>query len=218
MKTVDELLKDLPELPVALFELGARMALSETVPVLTNRPHVVEIAPPTITTPRENKSRRQVRQWFAWALYPKVICYPLSDPVVYSGLRPIHGNTELPTTIRDLTAVANVRRYYRRPSDGVLGNAICEVRYGPWFATVTERESCDDQVPNMWELSSQDPGISLSWLGIWEDCPTVQHLTVVVNLNDVAKSWSECCPGFTFCPTSQSCLRNTITCPDAHPV
>jgi hypothetical protein len=218
MKTPDQLFLDLPELPIELFELGATMGFSESAPIITNRPHVIAIDPSAIPTPRENKSSRQVRQWFGWAIYPKVICYPLPDPVVYSALKFAHGKAELPADNSDLAATANARRYYKLTGFAGLGNAFCEVRYGPWFATVTERESCDDQVPSTWELSSQDPGVALSWLGTWEDRPSVPHLTVVINLNEVAKVWPECCSGYTFCPTSQSCVPNTIPCPDGHPV
>lgn len=218
MKTSAQILNELPELPIELFELGAKFDFSKTAPVITNHPDVATADPPLVSTPRINKSSHETRVWYGWALYPKVICYPLPDLVAYSALELHQAKPALRANEADLGAIAGARRYYKLSGFRGIETAFCEVRYGPWFAKVSEQESCDDQIPNAWQLESHDPGIALSWLGTWEDRPSVPNLTVIVNLNDVAKVSSDCCGGFTFCPTTQSCVPNAINCPDAHPI
>ena len=218
MNVSANLMKELPELPIELFELGAKFDFSKTAPVLTNHPDAVKSGRQPVSTPRINKSSHQTRTWYGWALYPKVICYPLPDLVAFSALELDRAKPDPRADQADLGAVASARRYYKLSGFRGIETAFCEVRYGPWFAKVSEQESCDDQIPNAWQLESHDPGIMMSWLGTWADRPSVPNLTIIVNLNDVAKVSSDCCGGFTYCPTTQSCVPNAINCPDAHPV
>ena len=52
MNSSADILKDWPELPVELFELGGRREVSKTAPVITNHPDVVVAGDPYIATPR----------------------------------------------------------------------------------------------------------------------------------------------------------------------
>lgn len=221
MKTPADPLSRLPELPVELFELSAKLDYSETAPVITNRPDIVTAKPPVISTPRIVRSSHQVRIRYCWAIYPKVVCYPFNDLVAVAALNLNNSKPGLRDNETDLGAIAGARRYYKlsrfRGQD--LATAFgCEVRYGPWFAKVTETESCDDQIPDMWQLESQDPGIALQWLGSWDDRPSVPNLQVVMDLNSIASVSNECCPGHYYCPTTHSCVPNAVDCQDAHPV
>lgn len=218
MKTFATLLDELPELPVELFELGARLDFSKDAPIITNHPNALTAERRPGSIPRINKSSHQTRLWYAWALYPKVICYPFADIATHRELELHQAEENLHVNEANLNTVAGVRRYYKLSGFRGLKTTFCEVRYGPWFATLTEQESCDDQLPSTWQLESKDPGVALSWLGTWEDRPFLPNLTVIVNLNDIAKVSSECCPGFYFCPTTQSCIPNSVTCPNAYPI
>jgi hypothetical protein len=220
MKSFAQVLDGLPELPVELFEFGAKLDFSKAAPVITNHPDVVTADHPPASTARINRSSFQIRLWYGWTIYPKVTCYPFPDPelVAYSRLEPGEPGEPIRADVSDLSAIARIRRYYKLSRFPDFGRAFCVVRAGPWFATVTERQSCDDQLPSIWTLESNDPGIALTWPGTWEDRPSIPNLTVWVDLNAVAKVRSECCGGFYFCPTTQSCIPISLDCPDAHPV
>lgn len=218
MKKPADALSRLPELPVELFELGAKLDYSETAPVITNRPDIVTAEPPAVSQIDPHKPRYEIRTRHAWVGYPKVVCFPYKDLVFEAELKLENSKPDLRVNEADLGAIADARRYYKltsfRGGETAFG---CEVRYGPWYAKVTETESCVDNIPSTWNLASSFLGLELNWLGSWNDMPPVPHLGVIVDLNSSQVSW-DCCDGYKHCLTSNSCVLNAVPCQDPYPV
>jgi hypothetical protein len=218
MKNPADALSRLPELPVELFELGAKLDYSETTPVITNRPDIITAEPPAAPHLAPHKPSYEIRTRHAWVGYPKVVCFPYSDLVFEAVLNFENSKPDWRVNETDLAAIAAARRYYKlthfRGGETAFG---CEVRYGPWFATVIETESCYDNVPSRWDLVSSYLGLALTWLGSWNDMPSVPHLNVIVDLNSSQVSW-DCCSGYERCLTSNSCVLTAVGCQDPYPV
>jgi hypothetical protein len=220
MKSPSDLLDSLPELPVALFELSGKLGYSEHAPVITNRPEAVTVTPPVITTPRIKRASHELRTYFAWVLYPHVVCTPVPELEAFAALRSEPGNAPSPRHAADLAAIANVRHFYKlsRLRGLDLGTPWgCEVRYGPWFGTIGYTQSCDDQLPDRWVLSSSVLAMQIEWEGAAGDMPSVPNLTVVWDPSQPAEVTRQCCAGHRWCPSSQSCLPNSINCPGLTP-
>jgi hypothetical protein len=223
MSTPHDLVHRLPELPVETFEAAGTLERSDRGPFLTIRPPKrAAPEPPTPATLAPPKSSFTTRKYFAWALYPRVICYDPGDLVV--GLTmdvspPPQPDRDRPPT--DLVLLARQERFYKlsslrsRPFRHPLW---CSVKYGPWTAAVTETESCLDGVPNRWEFFIVEvPEVFLTWLGEWEDIPAFPSLTVVMGSLALSSQSHSCCPGFQWCPTTQSCIPLEVTCQDPIP-
>lgn len=221
MKSPSDILAALPELPVALFELSGKLGFSEHAPVIVNTPEAMEVKPPTIPTPHApTRSSHELRTYFAWVLYPHVVCTPIPDLEAFAALRLNSGESPPPGHAADLVAISNVRHFYKlsqlRGQD--LGAPWgCQVRYGPWFGTISYTQSCDDHLPDRWALSSSVLAMQIEWEGTAGDMPSVPNLTVVWDPNQPAKVTRQCCPGHSWCPSSQSCLSDKIKCPDVIP-
>lgn len=218
MKTPSDFLDALPELPVALFEVSGKLGFSEHAPVIVNKPEVIKVKPPVIATPHvPNRASHDLRTYHAWVLYPRVVCTPFSEPEAVAALRLEPRTPSSPSHAGDLAAIANVRHFYklsRLHGQDLATPWGCEVRFGPWFGTIICTQSCDDQLPDQWELSSSVLAMKIEWEGTADGMPSVPNLTVVWDPNQVAHVTSECCPGFSWCQSTQFCLSNTIDCPD----
>ncbi|MFT3762870.1 MAG: hypothetical protein QM761_09765 [Pseudoxanthomonas sp.] len=208
----------LPELPIALFELSSKLGYSERAPIITNRPKAIKPKRrPNVAPHAPNRASHEVRTYFAWVIYPHVVCTPFVKPEAVANLRLEPGEPPTPEHAADLPAIANTRRFYKltrfqgRPLVTPWG---CEVRYGPWFATIVATAPCTDGFSDRWVLSSSVLEMQIVWDGTAADIPSVPNLTVVWDPNTPAKVTHECCPGYRWCPSSQSCLANGIRCPD----
>ena len=83
---------------------------------------------------------------------------------------------------------------------------------------MVETESCTDGVPNRWELAvSGVPGVGMVWYGQWLDQPTIPNLTVIKGSLGLTKVTPQCCPGYNWCPTTQSCIPQQVNCEPAVP-
>ena len=223
MTIKSHLIDRLPELPVEAFEAAGTLERSDRGPFITLRPpKQPEPVRPTSTSRAPNKSSFLTRKYFAWALYPRVICYDPGDLV--AGLEmnidpPPHPGRNLPPT--DLAVLARQERFYKLSSlqSRVFQHPLfCSVKYGPWTALVSETESCIDNVPNQWEFFIADiPQVGMIWFGTWEDIPSFPSLTVVMGSLAQSSQTSQCCAGFQWCPTTQSCIPLQVTCQDPVP-
>jgi hypothetical protein len=85
-------------------------------------------------------------------------------------------------------------------------------------AVAKETESCLEGVPNQWEFFIVEvPEVALVWFGEWEDMPAFPSLTVIVGDLMPAGQETFCCPGFQWCPTTQSCIPLQVDCQDPIP-
>jgi hypothetical protein len=210
----------LPELPTELFELSGKLDYARDAPIITIRPHVVSPKAPVIATPRINRASHETRTYFAWVLYPHVVCTPIPDLEVLAELAPEPDRQLPPRHASDLVAIANSRHSYKLTRFRGRDLATpwgCQVRYGPGFGTIVYTQSCDDQIPDRWALSSSVLDMQVDWPGTAADMPSIPNLTVIWDPNHPAEVTSQCCPGHRWCPSSQSCLRNTINCPGIVP-
>lgn len=215
-----DVLGRLPELPVELFELAGKLDYSANAPVITNKPGAVTVKPPVIAIPMINRASHELRTYFAWVLYPHVVCTPMPEPEAVAALRLERGKPVPRVDVANLAAIADTSHFYKlsrfRGRDLVTPWG-CEVRYGPWFGTISYIQSCDDQVPDRWALSSSVLGMTIEWEGNASDMPSVPNLTVLWDPGHPAHTTWECCPEHRWCPSSQSCLPNRIDCPGLAP-
>lgn len=216
MKQSTSILDRLPELPVELFELSAKLAFAEDLPVITNVPRRIAAGKPPKALAREKRSSVYKKTWFGWVTYPHVVCHYVPEPLPTALA--FRNNVPERTGTVDLGAVADARRYYRLSRFLGAENAfgwICQVRYGPWFVKVREEEQCIGS--SIWYLDADGPGVHLSWWGTWEDRPDMANLGVFVDLNSIAKlEGPVCCEG-SWCATTMSCIPQGVTCMDQHP-
>jgi len=211
-----DLLSRLPELPIELFELSGKLDYSQNAPVITNRPQAVTVKPQAIATPRISLASHELRTYYAWVLYPHVMCTPFPDPEAVAALRLETAKPPSPRHAADLAVIADTRHFYklsRFRGQDLATPWGCEVRYGPWFGKITYNQSCDDQVPDRWALFSPVLTMQIEWEGGPDDMPSLPNLTVVWNAGQPAEVTRQCCPGHRWCPSSQSCLRDSIDCP-----
>ena len=223
MSSVDELFRRVPELPQETFEAVGTLERSDRGPFVTLRPHMPP-APqePSVPPLAPVKSSYRINTYFTQATYPRVFCY---EPVLQAkGVamrvepQPFPDKDRLPT---DVMALAGRERFYKLSAlkSLHLRNPLwCSVKYGPWLAVATETESCSSGMPSKWEFSiGEVPEVTLAWFGEWADMPDVPSLTVIGGLVLHEQSQPLCCPGFKWCPTTQSCISLHIDCQDPIP-
>jgi hypothetical protein len=223
MSAVHDVLRRLPELPQETFEAAGTLQRSDRGPFVTLRPHK-PAAPqePPVPANAPSKSSFTVRRYFTQALYPRVICYDPGDLVVGLEMRfdpqPFPGRDQPPT---DVATLAREERFYKLSAlaSGPLRNPLwCSVKYGPWLAVANETESCLVGVPNQWEFFIVEvPEVALVWFGEWADMPAFPSLTVIMGDLVLAGHETVCCPGFQWCPTTQSCIPLQVDCQDPFP-
>ena len=220
MKTHINTLERVAELPTDIFELSGELAWSPDAPVIKLRPYVVTAKPPAIATPRITRATHVIRTYHAWVIYPHVVCTPIPDLEVLAKLEPDTGAPAKPRHAGDLAGIAHMRHFYKlsrfhgKPLATPWG---CEVRYGPWYATVTYTQSCDESA-DKWSLSSPVLGMQIDWSGTAADMPQVANLTAIWDPNGPAESRWDCCAEHTWCASSGSCLPNRIPCPPQVPL
>lgn len=224
MGAADDLVRRLPELPLETFEAAGTLERSDRGPFVTIRPRRQPVPdPPPAPANAAPKSSFTTRKYFAQAIYPRVICYDPGDLVV--GLTmdieppPFPGRDRPPI---DVAVLAGQERHYKLSalqSVPFRHPLWCSVKYGPWLAVVIETESCTQGVPNRWEFVIVEvPDVFLVWYGEWEDMPPFPSLTVIMGDLAPAGHQTSCCPGFKWCPTTQSCIPLQVNCPDPVPV
>jgi hypothetical protein len=116
-----------------------------------------------------------------------------------------------------VAAIAQRERFYKLTKlkgQQLKSTLWCSVQYGPWLAIAIEEQSCVE-IKSFWQLGIPGmPEVGVMWYGLWTDIPPYPSLTVLANDLVLFKVERFCCPGYTFCPTTMSCLRNEIRCPD----
>lgn len=222
MSTSHDLINRLPELPLEPFEVAGTLDRSDRGPFLTIRPHKSPAPdPPTAQPLAPSKSGFTVRKYFTQAVY-RVICYYPDDLLVSPGMKVApqpHPGRDCPPT--DIVALAGQERFYKLTSlkSVPLHDPLwCSVKYGPWLAIAKETESCTAGVPPTWEFYIVEvPEVSLVWSGNWEDIPPYPSLQVVMGDLKLAAHEYQCCSGFQWCPTTQSCIPLSVPCQDPIP-
>lgn len=211
----------LPELPLEPLELGGTLAHARRGPYVTIVPHErpVPAPPPQPPSPAVSRSTYEIREYFTWVTYPVVHCH--SPGELLEGLALHDGTTEAPAAQNDLKAIAGKERHYKLSAlNGVRfqNPLFCTVRGGPWTAFVEETESCTDGVPNRWELAVYGiSGVGMVWYGQWLDQPTIPNLTVIRGSLSLTNVTRQCCAGYNWCPTTQSCIPQRVNCEPAVP-
>lgn len=219
MKAHPAALERIAELPTEVFELSGALDWSPDAPVIKLRPHVVSMEPPVAATAAIKRAAYETRTYHAWVIYPHVVCTPIPDLEVLARLEPDAEAPSQPQHAGDLAGIARTRHFYKltsfqgRPLATPWG---CEVRHGPWYATVIHAQSCNES-PDRWSLSSPVLGMQIDWSGSGADMPQVANLTAIWDSNGPATSTSNCCPGHSWCPSSGSCLDDRIRCPPLVP-
>lgn len=216
---------DLPELPLEALSLGGEIGPAKTEPVLTILPKEF-IEPDKPTFPSDTKTTQickassyYVRRYITQVTYPRVICYPnnaLTDQVMKQVFQQ---QEELDTKeiCRSKTDLPQMRYYKLSNYQGKkLDNPFfCTVHGGPWAAIVFETQLCDCKGTTIWEFYVNSlPQLDMVWYGLWEDIPSDTHPNLGVFLNDlhqVNKDFN-CCPGYTWCETTHSCIPQTVNC------
>jgi hypothetical protein len=223
--TIDEL----PELPLESLSLGGSLEPAFTAPVLTIRPDSSAAPegknpsprpPSTLHCPKS--SSHYVKKYLTQVTYPRVICHPeneLSTSVVQKVFQEHQGSPDDNAT--EQAVDSRQTQFYKLSSfkGTKLNNPyFCSVQNGPWSATVRETQGCrtDCNVPTVsWHLSVNGlPEIDIAWEGEWEDIPVYNYPNLSVIMGDLylVNEGSECCPGFTFCSTTNSCIPSTVQC------
>lgn len=209
-----DLLSRLPELPLEAFELSAKLDYSESAPVITNRFKAITVKRAAIPTPHApNRSSHELKTYWAWVIYPHVVCTPMPEPEVM-GRVSLEPRNPPPRHARDLAAIAEQRLFFKLSRLHNVDLATpwgCEVRYGPWFGLITYKQTCFDGEPDEWALSSSVLDMKIEWQGGPSDIPSVPNLTVWWDPARPEHVWSECCPGYRIC--NGACLAYEIDCP-----
>lgn len=212
--------ESLPELPVELFELSARLDWSDSAPVITNRPTRMESKKPRQAKAAASDVKRssvQTKRWFGWATYPHIVCHHYPEPQL-AAMKFEDSPAPRPDSA-DLGAIARFRRHFRLTrlhGDALPFGWVCQLHHGPWFMEVEEQESCEGD--SFWTLESASPGVYQSWWGSWDDRPDMLNLQVFVDINSPAHiSPPTCCGGYHYCPTTMSCIPLSVPCMGQHP-
>jgi hypothetical protein len=197
---------------------------SERGPFLTLVPPklAVPVPPASVAVPlAPTRSSYATRRYFAWATYPLVVCHEPGEFINEIATRvdpaPQPGPDNAP---RDLSELAREERSYKLSSlqGRRLPNPLwCSVKYRPWFAVLTETESCIDGDPNRWELVIGSPQVSLLWFGKLEDMPALPSLTVYTGTLALSSQSYTCCSGFKWCSTTNSCIPLQVSCQGESP-
>lgn len=223
-------LDSLPELPLEPLELAGRLGHAGEGPYLTIVPHArpsPAIVPPARESATEpgvlplgpNRSSYQVRDYWVQTTYPYVYCqFPgdLVDGIVLDSARQT-GAGAADEHLRDRPGlVAPVQRFKLSVFEGrrLPHPLFCTVKYGPWVGKVRETESCIDGVPSQWELVlvGVPLNVGMTWSGGWLEQPTLPNLTVIKGTLALAHVGTQCCAGYKWCPTTQSCIPNRVNC------
>ena len=221
----------LPELPLEPFEVAGKLAHARRGPFLTIvPPAVAEPTPPKPTTPLPlvPSPSFEVRKYFTQAIYPRVICIDPGDLIGDLVIDPTpdggsdDGGRGDVASQPDIAVLARRERQYKLTSlNGTrLHHALwCTVKYGPWLAVAVEAESCTDGVPNRWEFAIVEvPEVQMIWYGEWLDQPSFPNLTVIKGDLALAGVSRQCCAGYKWCPTTQSCIPQQVNCDTPVPV
>jgi hypothetical protein len=156
LTTLQERIKQLPELPIKSLEVAGKLGYSDKLPLITIRPRKFPAPKKPSTTKNGSKSTWSIRKYAVMVTYPKVVCQPPTvDPTVdqvnSTGLfeqTDIGASREHET---DLEMISKKVRFYKltRLNGRILQRPWwCSVKYGPWVALVTETVSCISNEPN----------------------------------------------------------------------
>lgn len=224
----------LPELPLAQFELAGKLAHARRGPYLT----IVPAARPAPSTPTPKAatsplplvptSAYEIRKYFTQAIYPRVICQDPGDFLDGIVLEARRDQDERDGGLGDLAGKLDIAALARREQHYKLsalnGSKFhhplwCTVKYGPWLAVAVETESCIIGEPNRWEFMIVEvPEVSMLWYGQWLDQPSFPNLTVIKGDLALAGVSRQCCAGYKWCPTTQSCIPIQVDCQTPVPV
>jgi hypothetical protein len=58
----------------------------------------------------------------------------------------------------------------------------------------------------------------LKWDGLWNDIPSFPSLHVIMGTLTMFEQSRTCCPGYYYCPPTQSCIPFQTKCQDQVPV
>ena len=222
MGTLREKINRLPELPVEAFEVAGKLGFSDKMPVITLRPHKFR-APKEPSTKREaKKNQYSTYKYFVLVTYPRVICQPpLTQHIDTTGLFEDENRDGSRLPESNIENISKKVRYYKLTK--LNGRKLyepfwCSVKYGPWLAMVIEEESCIS-VHNSWFLFILEiPEVFLRWYGLWNEIPSYPSLHVLMGtLAKFDHSYS-CCPGYYYCPPTESCIPFQTKCQDQVPV
>lgn len=218
MKYLQDSLDRLPELPLEMFERSAKLVYSDKAPVLTVKPDTQ----PAPDRPRKTSANGNVRtqvtpkRYNTWVTYPYVVCYPWTEPEAVAAVEIRNDDRGLRQNEADPMAIAESRLYYkltRFQGRDLTTPWGCVVHYGPYLAIVHEMESCFIGQPSRWSLYVPNLDLKLEWDGTWEDIPSFPNLNVIMGaLSNPVFGQSECCPGFTYCPTLMACIDSQLKC------
>lgn len=205
------------ELLVEQLQLSGKLDWSADAPVLKLRPAPVKPRKPRVPAPKaaaDKRSSHEVRIYHAWVIYPHVVCTPVPDLELLARIGPA-ADAGTPRHAGDLVRIASQRHFYKltrlggRPLQVPWG---CEVRYGPWYATVVCTQACSSNAPDHWELTSPVLDMRVEWWGDPDARPEVANLSVVWNPNEPATVVTDCCPGYRYCPSTGGCLADKVAC------
>jgi hypothetical protein len=226
MSTLREKIKRLPELPVEPFEVAGKLGFSDKMPVITIRPHKFRAPKKPSTRLGPNKSQFSIRKYFVQVTYPRVVCQPplneqFDTTSLFEEEEGENGNeSRLPES--NIESISKKVRYYKLTN--LNGRRLrdpfwCSVKYGPWLAMVTEEESCSFHIPNSWRLFIIEiPQVFLRWYGLWNDIPSYPSLHVIMGTLAMFDQFHLCCPGYKYCPPTESCIPLQVKCQDIVPV
>jgi hypothetical protein len=93
---------------------------------------------------------------------------------------------------------------------GLAAPCLCQARFGPWFATVLQTQSCNFLEPDHFTLKIQSAPqpVELKWTGTLQDAPA--PVGAVGNLSPSLPTCS-CCSGFKQC-LDGSCVPPSAPC------
>lgn len=225
MDTLREKIKRLPELPVEPFEVSGKLGFSDKMPVITIRPLKFRAPKKPSTRLGPNKSQFSIRKYFVQVTYPRVVCQPpLNQHIDTTGLfeeeeGENRDESRLPES--NIESISKKVRYYkltRLKGKKLYEPFWCSVKYGPWLAMVIEEESCIS-VHNSWLLFIIEmPEVFLRWYGLWNDIPSYPSLHVIMGTLAMFDQSHSCCPGYKYCPPTESCIPVQVKCQDQVPV
>ncbi|MBZ5636145.1 MAG: hypothetical protein LAO55_23700 [Acidobacteriia bacterium] len=221
--TLKQRIDQLPELPVETLEVAGELGYADNVPVVTIRPNKFpKPAKPPGVLPAVNLSQYEQRFYWVQVTYPRVICSHPGDLLTQPGPMFVErGTRESGRPNAGVAAIAQRERFYKLMKlKGVqLRTSLwCSVKYGPWLAMVIEQTSCIAGEPSLWQFSIVEmPEVGVTWYGQWGDIPPLPSLTVIMGDLSLFDVKHFCCPGFTFCPTTMSCIPDRVHCQDAVP-
>lgn len=214
MTTLQEKIDSLPELPVETFEVAGKLGYSDKMPVITIRPHKF----PEPEKPASSggmlqapKSSYTIHKYYAQVTYPLVICQPPPDEQFDTAtLFEEEDNNILDLPESKIRTILKKERFYKLTTLNSRRLPVpfwCSVKYGPWLAVVSEIESCITGEPSFWQMSVYGiPEVYLSWYGNWEDIPPYPSLQVIMGNLVMFDHFYGCCSGYSYCPSTQSCI------------